>query len=94
MMAERDIGIDHSTVHRWVVKVVPLFEKTFRKHKRPVGKSWRLDETYVKVKSQWKYLSRAVDKAGHTVDFCCAPILTWPQPGVTSRRRPIRTASP
>src|ERR1700683_2994993 len=40
MMAERDICVDHSTVHRWVIKVVPLFEKTFRKHKRPVGKSW------------------------------------------------------
>jgi putative transposase len=54
MMAERDIGVDHSTVHRWVVKVVPLFEKTFRKHKRPVGRSWRVDETYIKVKGSWK----------------------------------------
>jgi transposase-like protein len=45
MMAERDICVDHSTVHRWVIKMVPLFEKTFRKHKRPVGKSWRVDET-------------------------------------------------
>jgi putative transposase len=69
MMAERDIGVDHSTVHRWVVKVVPLFEKTFRKHKRPVGKSWRGDETYIKVKGSWKYLYRAVDKAGNTIDF-------------------------
>lgn len=69
MMAERDIGVDHSTVHRWVVKVVPLFEKTFRKHKRPVGKSWRVDETYIKVKGSWKYLYRAVDKAGNTIDF-------------------------
>ncbi len=50
MMAERAIGVDHSTVHRWVIKLVPLFEKTFRKHKRPVGKSWRMDETYIKVK--------------------------------------------
>lgn len=48
---------------------VPLFEKTFRKHKRPVGKSWRVDETYIKVKGSWKYLYRAVDKAGHTIDF-------------------------
>ena len=44
MMAERAIGVDHSTVHRWVIKLVPLFEKTFRKHKRPVGKSWRMDD--------------------------------------------------
>ena len=69
MMAERGIGVDHSTVHRWVIRFVPLFEKVFRRHKRPVGKSWRMDETYVKVKGQWKYLYRAVDKAGNTVDF-------------------------
>src|ERR1700704_1589065 len=68
-MAERGIAFDHSTVHRWVIKLVPLFEKTFRRHKRPVGKSWRMDETYVKVKGQWKYLYRAVDKQGNTVDF-------------------------
>ncbi|MFM0088875.1 IS6 family transposase [Paraburkholderia sediminicola] len=69
MLAERDIGVDHSTVHSWVIKLLPLFEKTFRKHKRPVGKSWRVDETYIKVKGSWKYLYRAVDKAGNTIDF-------------------------
>ncbi|MHB9842107.1 IS6 family transposase [Paraburkholderia terrae] len=69
MLAEREIGVDHSTVHRWVIKLVPLFEKTFRKHKRLVGKSWRVDETYIKVKGSWKYLYRAVDKAGNTIDF-------------------------
>src|SRR5271170_1758900 len=78
MMAERGFEVDHSSVHRWVIKLVPLFEKAFRKHKRPVGKSWRMDETYVKVRGQWKYLCpkgtsfgayRAVDKAGNTVNF-------------------------
>src|SRR6202162_5238858 len=69
MMAERGIEVDHSTVHRWVIKLVPLFEKTFRRHKQPVGKSWRMDETYIKVKGQWKYLYRAVGKAGKTIDF-------------------------
>jgi putative transposase len=69
MIAERGFEVDHSTVHRWVIKLVPLFEKTFRKHKRPVGKSWRMDETYIKVKGEWKYLYRAVDKDGKTVDF-------------------------
>ena len=69
MMAERGFEVDHSSVHRWVIKLVPLFEKAFRKHKHPVGKSWRMDETYVKVRGQWKYLYRAVDKAGNTVDF-------------------------
>jgi len=69
MMAERGIEVDHSSVHRWVIKLLPVFKKAFRKRKRPVGKSWRVDETYVKVKGQWKYLYRAVDKAGNTVDF-------------------------
>src|SRR5471030_1077716 len=69
MMAERGIAVDHSTVHRWAIKLLPVLEKAFRRCKRPVGKSWRVDETYVKVKGQWKYLCRAVDKAGHTVDF-------------------------
>jgi hypothetical protein len=45
MMAERGFEVDHSSVHRWVIKLVPLFEKAFRKHKRPVGKSWRMDES-------------------------------------------------
>jgi putative transposase len=58
-----------ATKPRWVIKLVPLLEKTFRKHKQPVGKSWRMDETYIKVKGQWKYLYRAVDKAGQTIDF-------------------------
>jgi len=69
MMAERGFEVDHSSVHRWVIKLVPLFEKAFRRYKRPAGKSWRMDETYVKVRGQWKYLYRAVDKAGNTVDF-------------------------
>jgi transposase-like protein len=69
MMGERGIELDHSSVHRWVIKLVPLFEKAFRRHKRPVGKSWRMDETYVKVKGQWKSLYRAVEKQGNTVDF-------------------------
>jgi transposase-like protein len=69
MIAERGFEVDHSTVHRWVIKLVPLFEKAFRKHKRPVGRSWRMDETYIKVKGQWKFLYRAVDKEGNTVDF-------------------------
>lgn len=69
MMAERGFEVDHSSVHRWVIKLVTLFEKAFRKHKRPVGESWRMDETCVKVRGQWKYLYRAVDKAGNTVDF-------------------------
>jgi putative transposase len=69
MMEERGISVDHSTVNRWAIRFLPLLEKIFRKHKRPVGVSWRMDETYVKVNGQWKYLYRAVDKEGDTVDF-------------------------
>lgn len=69
MVAERGIDVDHSTVHRWAIKLLPVLEKTFRRHKRPVGKSWRMDETYIRVKGDWKYLYRAVDKDGNTIDF-------------------------
>ena len=69
MMDERGVEVDHSTLNRWVLKYVPLLETQFCARKRSVGSSWRLDETYVKVKGVWKYLYRAVDKAGATVDF-------------------------
>ena len=61
--------MDHSSLNRWVLKFTPALDKTFRQRKRAVGTSWRLDETYIRVKGQWKYLYRAVDKAGYTVDF-------------------------
>src|SRR5438552_3584527 len=69
MMAERGVEVDHSSLNRWVLKYTPLLEMAFRRRKRGVGSSWRLDETYVRVKGQWKYLYRALDKAGRTVDF-------------------------
>ena len=46
MMAGRGVSVDHSTVHRWAIKLLPALEKTFRRHKRAVGRSWRMDETY------------------------------------------------
>ncbi len=69
MMAERGVVVDHATVHRWALKMLPVLVGVFRRRKRPVGPSWRVDETYVLVAGQWKYLYRAVDKLGHTVDF-------------------------
>ena len=69
MMADRGIIVDHSTLHRWVIRLVPLLDKAFRRDKRSVGRRWRMDETYIKVKGQWKYLYRAVDTAGQTIDF-------------------------
>ena len=61
--------VDHSSINRWAIRFLPLLEKVFRKHKRPVGGSWRMDETCIKVKGAWKYLYRAVDKEGRAVDF-------------------------
>jgi putative transposase len=69
LMQERGVSVDHTTVNRWVVKYSPPLEAAFRRRKRPVGLSWRLDETYIRVKGAWKYLYRAVDKHGHTIDF-------------------------
>ncbi|MGP2408148.1 IS6 family transposase [Yersinia sp. 2545 StPb PI] len=69
MMAERGIIVDHSTLHRWVIRRVPLLDKAFRRHKRSVGRRWRMDKTDIKVKGQWKYLYRAVDSSDQTLDF-------------------------
>ena len=62
MMAERGLSLAHTTIMRWIQRYAPEFEK------RPVGQSWRVDETYVKIKGRWTYLYRAVDKEGKTVD--------------------------
>ncbi len=70
MMAERGVEVDHATIYRWVQKFTPPLEAAFRKgKKRPMGNSWRMDETYSKSKGQWKYLYRAVDRDGQTLDF-------------------------
>jgi len=69
IMQERGVVVDHATVHRWAVKMLPVLAKIFRSRKRSVGRSWRMDETYIKVKGQWKYLYRAVDREGQTIDF-------------------------
>lgn len=69
MMKERGVEVDHSNLNRWVLKYAPALENSFRQYKRPVGDSWRMDRTYINVKGKWKYLYRAVDKFGATVDF-------------------------
>ncbi len=74
MMGERGVPVDHSTIYRWIQKYAPEIEKRLRWHwRRPQSTSWRVDETYVKVRGQWTYLYRAVDKVGNTIDFYLFP---------------------
>ena len=72
ILQDRGIEVDHSTVHDWVIQYTKIFAKHIHKKKHKVGKSWRMDETYIKVKGKWKYLYRAVDKDGNTIDFLLA----------------------
>jgi transposase-like protein len=69
MMAERGVDLAHTTIMRWVQRYVPEFERRWDRFARKTGRSWRVDETYVKIKGHWTYLYRAVDSAGKTVDF-------------------------
>ena len=69
MMAERGLSVDHRTINRWVLQYGPDLEQRCRPHLRMTNDSWKVDETYVKVKGAWKYLYRAVDSSGPTLDF-------------------------
>jgi transposase-like protein len=69
MMAERGISVDHATIHRWTVRYAPLLLERFNRRKRAVSRRWHVDETYIKVRGQWKYLYRAIDSNGDTIEF-------------------------
>jgi len=68
-LAERGISVDHVTLWRWVQRYAPELERRLRKGLKPTNDSWRVDETYVRVKGKWVYLYRAVDSTGATIDF-------------------------
>src|ERR1700683_1932870 len=73
MMAERFLSIDHSTIARWVLHYAPILNQRIRREMRRPNRSWRVDETYVRVAGKWTYLYRAIDSAGNTIDFMLSP---------------------
>src|SRR2546425_8710991 len=73
MMAERGLSVDHVTIWRWVQRYAPVLNQRIRRELRHPNRSWRVDETYVRVAGNWGYLYRAVDSAGETIDFMLSP---------------------
>lgn len=69
ILAERGLSVAHTTIFRWIQAYAPEIDRRVRPHLKPTNDSWRVDETYVKVKGRWMYLYRAVDSTGQTLDF-------------------------
>jgi len=72
-MAERGSVVDHSTIARWVLHYAPILSQRIRREMGRPNRSWRVDETYVRVAGQWTYLYRSIDSAGDTLDFLLSP---------------------
>src|SRR6202035_986696 len=73
MMLERGLHVDHTTIYRWVQQYAPELEKRCRPHLKACNDSWKVDETYIKIKKVWMYLYRAVDSQGNTLEFLLNP---------------------
>jgi putative transposase len=87
MMAERGVSVDHATVHRWTLRYAPELLERFNQRKKAVTGRWHIDETYIKVRGQWRYLYRAVDSNGDTVEFWLSE-----QRNLTAAKRFLRKA--
>jgi transposase-like protein len=72
-MLERGLYVDHTTIYRWVQRYAPELEKRCRPHLKACNDSWKVDETYIKIKKVWLYLYRAVDSEGNTLEFLLSP---------------------
>ena len=81
IMCERGLSVGHSTVFRWVQRYAPEINRRMRPHLRMSGTSYRIDETYVQVRTEWKYLYRAVDSVGDTIEFMLSA-----RPGVSAAK--------
>ena len=92
LLRERGLEADHATIWRWVQRYGPELEERLRRHLKPTNKSWRVDETYVRVKGRWCYLYRALDSTGATINF----VLSGLRDAATAKRlfRKARRASP
>src|SRR5260370_34734840 len=90
MMLERGLHVDHTTIYRWVQYYAPEREKRCRPHLKATNDSWRVDETYGKVKKVWMSLSRAVDAQGNTLELLLSPRAMRKRPNVSSRKRWLR----
>ena len=87
LLAERGVHADHVTVWRWVQRYAPEMERRLRSKLKPTNDSWRVDETYIRVKGKWRYLYRAVDSSGVTLDFLSRPGRTRPQQSASWPKR-------
>ena len=87
LFLERGLAVDHSTLNRWVLAYAPLIERRLRSFRKPHCGSIRIDETYIRIRGQWRYLSRAIDKHGTPVDFLLtARSAIWKRPSASSAR--------
>lgn len=90
LLEERGPNVDHTTVWRWVQYYGPELEQRLRRHLKPTNKSWRVDETYVRVNGRWYYLYRAIDSAGATIDFLLSALRDADAAKHRCRHRPVQ----